>query len=65
MFDRGLTKLIHTATQRSANGESWPWAAIGIVAYLLRRSLRYEEASQSFTVTPGHEVTVSVRDPDR
>jgi hypothetical protein len=65
MFDRGLTKLIKTSTQRTANGEGWPWAAIGIVAYLLRRSLRYEEPVQSFKVTSGHEVTVSVRDPER
>jgi hypothetical protein len=65
MFEKGLTKIIRTATQRSANGEAWPWAPIGLVAYLLRRSLRYEEPSQSFTVKPGQEVTVSVREPDR
>ncbi len=65
MFDRGLTRLIRLSTQRTANGEGGPWAAIGLVAYLMRRSLRYEEPAQSFKVTPGHEVTVSVRDPDR
>jgi hypothetical protein len=65
MFDKGLTKVIKTATQRTANGEGWPWAVIGLVAYFMRRSLRYEEPSQSFTVKPGQEVTVSVREPDR
>ena len=34
MFDRGLTRLIRRSTQRTANGEGWPWAAIGVVAYL-------------------------------
>jgi hypothetical protein len=64
MLDRGLTKLIKTATQRTANGEGWPWAAILVLAYLMRRSLRHEEPTRSIRVTPGHEVTVSVRDPD-
>lgn len=65
MFDRGLTRLIKSATQRTANGEGWPWAVIGVVAYLLRRSLRYEEPGQSFKVSPGDELTISVREPDR
>jgi hypothetical protein len=65
VFDRGLSRLIRTATQRTANGEGWPWAVIGVVAYLLRRSLRDVEPTQSFTVAPGDELTVSVREPDR
>jgi hypothetical protein len=65
MFERGLTKLIKSSTQRTANGEGWPWAVIGLVAYLLRRSLRYEEPSQSLKVTPGDELTISIREPDR
>jgi hypothetical protein len=65
MFDRGLTRLIKSSSQRTANGEGWPWAVIGLVAYLLRRSLRHEEPSQSLRVTPGDELTISIREPDR
>jgi len=65
MFDRGLTRRIRAASQRTANGEGWPWAVIGVVAFLLRRSLRYQEPAQSFKVTPGDELTVSVREPER
>jgi hypothetical protein len=64
MLDRGLTKLIKTATQRTANGEAWPWGAILVAAYLMRRSLRTEEPARTMRVSPGEEVTVSVRDPD-
>jgi len=63
MLERGLTRLIKTATQRTARGEAWPWAAILVVAYLMRRSLRGEEPVRSIRVRPGHEVTVSVQDP--
>jgi hypothetical protein len=64
MFDKGLTRLIKTATQRTANGEAWPWGPILVVAYLMRRSLRYEEPAQSMKLRPGDEVTISVREPE-
>jgi hypothetical protein len=64
MFDRGLTRLIKHATQRTANGEVWPWGPILVAAYLMRRSLRWEEPAQTVRVKPGHSVKISVHDPE-
>lgn len=64
MLDGGLTRLIRVSARHTAGGGAWYWALIGVVAYLLRHSLRDEEPTRTVKVKRGHELTVSVREPD-
>ena len=65
MFDRGLTRLIRVAARHTAGGAGWYWAVIGVIAYLLRRALREETPTKTVRVKQGHELTISVTEPDR
>jgi len=65
MLDRGLTRLIKVAARHTAGGAGLHWALIGVVAFLLRRSLREEPPSTAVKVKQGHELTIAVREPDR
>jgi hypothetical protein len=65
MFERQLTRLLKSAVRHSAAGEAWPWAFIGVAAYLLRRALREPDEVERVKVRRGHEVTIAVHDQDR
>jgi hypothetical protein len=64
VFERWLTRIVRTSTQHATSGELWPWGAIGIVAFLMRRSLRQTEQVHRVKVKRGHPVSIAVRDSD-
>lgn len=50
--------------RRATSGETWPWAAIGAAAFMLRRSLRAGDEVDRVTVKRGQAVTIAVSDRD-
>ncbi len=64
MLERVLTRIVKASVRHTTAGEAWPWAAIGVVAVLMRRSLRATDEVERVKVKRGHDVTIAVRDRD-
>lgn len=63
-MDSLLRRLSRSGLRRSMAGGGWPWVALALAAYVLRRARRPVDDTVSLRVRPGERYLVSLTGPD-